>query len=166
MAQILRLEASVYRWRDDAFNSFSLSIASHMIPADKTAPDYNLMNSEKTGAERNNGNDTSICGFGGNGIDTVRVISSAPKTSLGDGSDGTDCSVCFGANVKLGPNGTILVDVEIGGRTFECKGLRCAFDSSSHACHESGKARCSIKSTRDESKTASSGRIGLMFAIE
>ena len=76
-ARILRPEASVYRWRDDAFNSVSRSAATHTISVDMTALDWCVADSEGTGTDGKDGKETST------GIDTV-----------GDGKYGTEnCTV-------------------------------------------------------------------------
>ena len=70
-ARLLRPEASVYRWRDDAFTSVSRSAASHAISADTTVFNCCAAECEGTGTDVNDGTYTSISEIGGGGIDTV-----------------------------------------------------------------------------------------------
>ena len=85
-ARILSPEASMYRWRDDAFNSVSRSAASHTIPVDTTALDWCVTDSEGTGADNKDGNDTS------SGIDTVGDGKFGTENcTVGGGGSDTDC---------------------------------------------------------------------------
>ena len=61
----------MYRWRDDAFNSFSRSAAFHTISVDATALDWCVADSDRTGIDGNDGNNTSIVGLGDGIINTV-----------------------------------------------------------------------------------------------
>ena len=151
------LRTCAHGWSKRDRSAGSVALEGSRIAADVTALFKFGMKSadtEGTGTDGNDGNDTST------GIDTVGggKIGTENCTVGGGGSD-TDCWVGVGANGGGGV-GAISVDVGIGGRTFEYKGLGCAFDSCSHACHGSGEERGSTESTRVGSRTASSGGIG------
>ena len=85
----------MYRWRDDAFNSVSRSVATHTIPPDTTVLDCSAVESVGIGPDGKDGNDTSIGGFGGSSIDTVGSGRFGTEyCTVGNGGRDTNCCLC------------------------------------------------------------------------